>query len=181
MKNKHIIIFEGLDGTGKTTIAKELSKTLDIQYFKNPMHDLDTTPEKYHKDINYFKLLTNFQAPLILSFLSQCSFVNYGIILDRFTPSEFAYGLSLRNSTSVDIIWAIDKKLAELGAKIIYCTKWDILKIKNNFSYENSIKLKTYYQIYKSKTQIPWLELDTTSENISYQISEIVHFLSTSG
>ena len=180
MNNKYIIIFEGLDGTGKTTIAKALAEKLNLQYFKNSMHGLDSMPEKY-KDRAYFDNLLKYQAPLTLAFLRQCLFKEKGIILDRFIPSEFAYGMALRNGTDEDLIWQIDKKLFLLGAKVIYLTKcFNRVTQPKEFMYSELVKIRTYYQIYKSTTLMPWLWLDTTSENLSYQITEIVHFLSSS-
>lgn len=174
MKNKHIIIFEGLDGTGKSTIAKKLAEELGLQYFKNHMEH-----KALEQEVDCYKAMLYMQAPITLAFLSQCSFKENGIILDRFTPSEFAYGHALRGGTDNKIIWEVDKKLAEFGAKIIYCYKYDTLPL-NDFSLNECEAIKHYYDIYRKKTKISWLNLNTTSENISYQITEIVHFLSTS-
>jgi AAA+ ATPase superfamily predicted ATPase len=167
----NIIIFIGPDNSGKTTIAKKLAKELDVSYFKNSL-------EQYSFRKNDFSALLEIGAPLTLSLIHQSKLKNSVIILDRFTPCEYAYSKTYNRTTNEKLIWQIDKDLYSLNGYIIYCYK----DIYENFS-DHLIKsselgtIKYYYEEYLKQTIVPYLKLNTTDQNLENQINQIKQFL----
>lgn len=73
-----IIILEGADGVGKTTLAKELAQRLDVPYWnrpESPLHGLSTDISQAMHETE-LTLLKTFQKD---------------IVVDRFVPSEIVY------------------------------------------------------------------------------------------
>ena len=80
MNKQKIILFDGPDKVGKSSIAKELSKVLDIPYFKFTKHDYWARKE--------YELATKFDQPFLAELLRM---TGYSLIIDRGYPSEYAY------------------------------------------------------------------------------------------
>jgi|SaaInlStandDraft_6_1057023.scaffolds.fasta_scaffold49392_2 hypothetical protein len=78
-----LIIFEGLDGSGKTTFAKELSKHSGIPYMK---------PMIYHKLWLLHQNIKGWDEPIIdLTVTDMARILNCDIILDRSLLSVIIY------------------------------------------------------------------------------------------
>jgi thymidylate kinase len=105
-----ILIFEGHDKSGKTTIAKELSKRLNIPRFKVQRDNFNWDPAAN------LKYLTEG----VTQFICQ---TDASIILDRWHPSDFMYSKLFLRPVDMDIVKSIDARLAERNALIIYCYK----------------------------------------------------------
>lgn len=107
-----IIIVEGIDRVGKTTLCNMLSKEFGINIFKNQsFYGLCISKET---EIELINQLINF-----------VNCVNCDIIFDRLHLTEFVYGLCNRNYANTDIV-KIDKKLSEMNCLLIYVKPTDI-------------------------------------------------------
>ena len=101
-----IIILEGPDGSGKTTLAQQLSRQTGyaIEHRSKP-----ETPEE--------------KARMIGEYL-QLAKSSRNVILDRCWYSEMVYGKVMRDQAYIDYpqMYELERMLAKGGAIIIYCT-----------------------------------------------------------
>lgn len=113
---RHVII-EGLDKTGKSTLAKFLSEKtgLPIKKFRNPSPTEDPAVE-------YIEFIT----------------MSSPHIIDRMHLSEMAYGPVLRGESCIDkrIQAVIERLLLKQNSIGIYCYS-DIETLKNRFKEDN--------------------------------------------
>lgn len=102
-----MIIIEGADCTGKTTLAKRICEVIGGQYFHcsyNPNWQMET----YHRLIAHTagKLETLARVPSVI---------------DRFAMSEAAYGAAYRNGPSYDTEALLDEINKAYDVTYIYC------------------------------------------------------------
>lgn len=100
-----IIIIEGPDGAGKSHLAAQLAKQTGYKLIQRN-HETDANKE----------LLAGEYLQLIKSAKN--------IIFDRSWYSEMAYGPIFRDKSAITypMMYELEKKLAQTGAMIIYCT-----------------------------------------------------------
>ena len=152
-----IIIFEGHDMTGKSNIAKQLAKELDIKIFKNKRDK----SRWWDSNID-----TIYAGDIIVQMLEQ---LKINLILDRFHGSEYAYARAFNRPYCENNIWVLDKRLAKINTIIIYCYKTKKYYKKDdhditNIKYYNKIK-KEYVNFLKhSECRI--LKICTNNENL---------------
>ena len=165
------IIFVGPDRCGKTEIGKELANVLKYQYYKN------TSEGSFFSHEDKFDMLLRYHGPAFVSFLENIQ-ISGGLILDRFTPCEYAYAKTYGRSISEDIIWELDKRLAAIGTVIIFCEKDAYTTFEDEYVKEIDVhRIKEWYKKYFEKTSMRVLHLNTTDENLTKQIETILNFL----
>lgn len=101
-----IIIIEGPDGSGKTTLANKLSKQTGYPVVHRSAPKSD---EEKAAMMNMYK---------------QAIKESKNIIFDRCWYSEMAYGPIMRDTSVISFpeMYELEKQLAKRGALIIYCT-----------------------------------------------------------
>lgn len=106
-----IIICEGVNRVGKTTVGKMFEQTFGFKYFKDNLINelLDINKQQYTMGSIYGQL----------NLLLKLKSVN--IFVDRFHLTEFVYGVLDRNY-KVPYFSDVDEKLAKAGAKLLYMT-----------------------------------------------------------
>lgn len=97
-----IIVIEGVDGTGKSTLARELGDRLLMPVYKEV-----ATPLTTGKSVE----ASQAEDATALALAIQ---TNANVIFDRFFPSEFAYGHAYNRSINMPLLAAADKALAEV-------------------------------------------------------------------
>lgn len=107
-----IIIVEGIDRVGKTTLCNMISKEFGISVFKNKSF--------YGKCIG-----KETEIELINQLINFVKCVNCDVIFDRLHLTEFVYGLWSRNYANTDIM-KIDEKLSKMKCLLIYVKPTDI-------------------------------------------------------
>lgn len=162
-----ILLFEGHDYSGKTQIARELSRLIDIPYFKNIREN-----EAFNRDeLKYF---TKYGGIYLADFLRQ---TGYSAIIDRSYPSEYVYSTVL-DRDSCENIFEIDKIFALMGTQIIYCFKEDLTGYKDNLiDIELIPKIKIVYDKFFKLTKCRYYKLNTDNVDLNWQIKKILGYL----
>jgi thymidylate kinase len=96
-----LIILEGCDGTGKTTLANSLSKVLNAEI----IHCTRETPNNY----GYFSRIIEASK-------------NKNIIADRFMYGQFVYQLPIERNLTPQQLYMLEVKLIEAGGKVVHVT-----------------------------------------------------------
>lgn len=109
----NIIIVEGIDRVGKTTLVNKIVEEYGYKIFKAELPEL----------INGYDEIIKMKA--ILSILKLLE--NDKIIFDRFHFTEYVYGALERDYLNLDVI-SIDQELAKLNSLFIYMKPTDINK-----------------------------------------------------
>lgn len=164
--NQKIIIFEGMDRSGKSSISIELSKQLNIPRFK-------VQRNKYFWDV-FCNI--NYLDEGVMQFIEQ---TGASIIFDRWTPSDFVYSKLFDRDISYRKIWEIDSRLEKLGAMLIICFKDEDKYIvdeedKDFVNPSMYSKMTELYREYATQSKIKnILFLNTSNENIEEQVTKI--------
>lgn len=97
-----IIIVEGIDGVGKTTLCRKIEKEYGFKYFNDPY-----LPGPLEMRIINEKLCTTMELLRLFG-------KDQDIIIDRFHVSEYVYGLLNRRYLN-NYVTRVDRDLAELS------------------------------------------------------------------
>lgn len=182
-----IAIFEGIDGTGKTTLIKEFLKETDEFILYEP-----EKPTGY-KDKNYCSMATSadkrvhkYEFPQILKgeyegFMKIGHHLSKNLAMDRFHLSEYVYSRACGNTPDMDILKKMDDYLNVLGAVIILCTApLHIIARRTGERSDNPVNLlssiEEYEQLYKQAigwSALPVIEINT----YNHSINECLHKL----
>jgi len=174
--NQRIIIFGGPDRCGKTTIAKALSKALDIPYFK-PVN------QQWYaiNDPTVFKKQTEFGEPKLLDFLKQ---TGYSAIMDRGFPCDYAYSTVLGRDTAWETIWALDAEYGRMNAVLVVTLRTDYASFKDEWDQMTLSKTRALDKAYRAyaaqtsmKSVIIMTNPDPASWNLKAQVTDIIEAL----
>ena len=167
---QEIIIFEGEDRSGKTTISIELSKQLNIPRFK-------VLRNKYFWDV-FCNI--NYLDEGIMQIIEQ---TKMSIIIDRWTPSDFVYSKLFDRDISYRKIWEIDKRLADMNAYLIICYKDEnkYLIDEEDKDFVNPSMYKKMFNLYQEYSKLSKIKkilfLNTSDEHLREQIQKIMQLL----
>ena len=162
-----LILLEGHDNSGKTTIGLALAKLINFPYLKySNVIEINITKDL----LSHINICSSMYGLTILKSLG-----NPNLIIDRQYPSEYAYGKVFRNTKFEDIKY-IDTYLVEnFKEHLIIITEKSInIQKANDFvlckDYE---PLKEAYREFVSKSGANCLILDTTDQNLEKQLGII--------
>jgi thymidylate kinase len=141
MHNQRIIIFGGPDRCGKTTIARTLSKVLDIPYFK-PSY------QQYYamKEPSAFRHQTTWAEPKLLDFITQ---TGQSVIMDRGFPCDYVYSKVMGRETDWETITRLDKAYAKLGAVFVATLRYDYSGISDDWDKISMGRLRSLHDTYE--------------------------------
>lgn len=161
-----IILFEGVDNSGKTTIAQEFARMNNYSYFKYSSIDKQSISDQQRQ------LVHEAEEMYSIALLKSLPFCN--IVIDRHYPSDYAYGQLYRNQ-SIKSIVKIDQAFASLtNHLIVICHKNDSSFKHDDFiPHEDYDKLRSLYFEFFGFTDANAIMLDTTDQNLSTQIAMI--------
>ena len=168
-----IVIFEGHDRAGKTSICNELARQTGLQLFKNHNQLKNFAARSFANSVFI-------EANYVYQMLQQCKFEGGGIIFDRSMPSEYVYAKVFGRKTDLQMIEVFDEAMAQMDAKIIYCHKDVDFSAKFSdevVAYSNLAQIKSAYDEYFQVTKCKVLKLETSDENLDAQISAIRQFI----
>jgi len=168
-----ILSLEGPDRVGKSEIAQELSRQLEIPYFKNTNEwatDL--------KDPSYFRNLLIYGGTFLIDFIHQ---TRPNAILDRHYPSEWVYSRFFNRETNEEVVRKIDEKFAQAGGKIILCRRKSYNGIQDDLhTYVDCNVLEGLDRLYDEFTKwskCPVLTVWVDDENLEREVKEIREWL----
>ena len=165
-----VLLVEGADGTGKSSIAENVSRLSAVPVFKN------SDEHRYFlTDPTYFKHAAQYVDTYLFKFLRT---TGQSIILDRAWPSEWVYSQVLGRETDPATLKWLDEYCAEMGVKIFlpYRTSYDHLE-----DYD-IIKAKIHeidrcYEHFQKWTKCQTLRLCTDAMDLSGDSLKVLEFM----
>jgi len=162
-----LIIMDGCDNTGKSSIGLALSKAIDCPYLKYSNITKDNIDKDTQSEIN---INSSIYGLSILNALG-----NPNIIIDRQYPSEYAYGKVFRNTKFHDIEFVDSFLSKNFNKHLIIITEKSInIQKENDFvlckHYE---ELKEAYRDFAKRTSAKCIILDTTDQDLYKQLEKI--------
>ena len=112
-----IVVVEGIDRVGKTTLVKKLEKVGFVNL--KDEFSIDSLITSF-SDYSVGKCESFVKAAQALESQGK------NVVIDRLHLTEFAYGIVNRGGTNQSAIWAVDMLLANLGAVLCYIRPTDI-------------------------------------------------------
>lgn len=160
-----IVVVEGLERTGKTTLCKEFEKRGFV----------------YFKDFNRINkhLCSGMESRLdtTLTFLQNLSENGVNVVVDRLHLSEYAYGKIFRKGHSMNVDY-IDNAISKLNSVLIYCKDSDFEEYKNRMLLKYTDKqvdeLSNKFEYYFDKSEI---KNKFEYEFSKYDVSKYVNYI----
>ncbi len=160
-----IILVEGADGTGKSTLARDLSDRYGLDYLKF------VVPDEHPMDYWFRNGLANITKPTVI---------------DRLHLSEEAYGPVFRDGSALSPLdfWAMEGFLWARRTVLIMCsTSWERMlenqaKAKGEYHGDRQRDVVVNFGDLLSKTSLPLNIYDYTvplTRQLTYQTIEAVH------
>lgn len=162
---RKIIVFEGLDGTGKTSLAKAFAKKFGAEYVHND--------KSYNYDegkLNSYKYIEKLKES------------NDSLVVDRLVHTgEAIYAPVYRGYTGIDYFSDLEKKMKkEFEIIIVYVTaQEDIVKERLSSRGEDYIKqedmrmLNILYENYLALSKFKVIRYDNSKEGIEENAMEV--------
>lgn len=169
MPNQQIVIFGGPDRCGKTSIAKALSKSALIPYFK-PSKQRDISVN----DPSLFKKQTTYGEPKLFDFLMQ---TKHSAIMDRSFVCDWVYSKAFDRDTDWEMIDLLDQGYAKLGAILVLTLRksyegWAD-DANERIDSARLVQLDKLYWQYILRTHMQSVVLHVDDEDLSKQLDTI--------
>jgi dTMP kinase len=170
MKKYKLIVFEGIDGSGKTTQAKYFAKKLNAFYFREPKFFKKEILQEIHPLTELFLFLADRSE--VYSRIKDV-LKNKNVVLDRSFPSTLAYqliGRNLKKLIPINDYLKIDflsRQKIETDLVIVFDVSVDIalkrLKKKTKFEKKNFLMKvrKAYLSLAK---KFNWYVIDGSKD-----------------
>lgn len=165
-----IVVVEGLERTGKTTLCKEFEKR-GFVYFK------DFNRINYHNTVGIESRLDT-----TLTFLQNLSENGVNVVVDRLHLSEYSYGNVFRKlaGTARNIDY-IDNAISKLNSVLIYCKDDNFEEYKKRmllkYTPEQVKNLSNEFEYYFDKSEIKnKFEYEFTQHGVSEYVNYIINY-----
>ncbi len=157
------IIVTGTPGVGKTSIAKKLALTLNLQYVNLHEEIVRTGLVKYNEELGSYEVVNMDEVIKILSNKITNNCVIETIVFNVLKPEKIDWVIVLRLHPE-----ELLRRLIERG--------WKKIKIYNNvFSEILDVILQ---EVLKTFNKDRVIEIDTTNKSIDEVINEIIKYIS---
>lgn len=141
-----IVVIEGIDRVGKTTLAKKLEQAGFI-YLK----------DEFIIKSGFISNFEDYSLGKCDSFVSLAKRLNEAgknIVIDRLHITELVYGKSMRNKVNQAGCFALDMDLANLGALLCLVEPADI-ELSNNLAKYDQTEMNELFKTYVSISSLP--------------------------
>jgi deoxyadenosine/deoxycytidine kinase len=172
MKKQTVIIFDGADKCGKSEMAKELSRRLEIPYFKN-----QSEWDAFSSDPSYFANAMKYGDDFFYRFLRD---TGVSCILDRSYPSEWVYSRVYNRSTHNDALTHVDKLASSINVRIVIPYRSSYEGIRDDVHDIDQTyleKIDSTYLSFMSWTSCPVFRMNVDDENLEREMIDILNFL----
>lgn len=167
MRIQRVLILEGPDGTGKTSIANRMSTDFGIPYFK-------FNGEHHYWRNNSFKTALEFDQPMMLQYLQQ---TKSDLIWDRAWPSEWVYSHVFERETNLELLKQLDAEYAKMGIWIIITMRKSYSAVKPDevIPHNKLVQIHDAYDLFCDWSTCSTLRIyvDTFDNDVSKQIEAI--------
>lgn len=120
-----VIIVEGIDRVGKTTIAEAITERLEY----NPYRTYFDTYKHDQSIFKYEDMDSNNETDKMFQLIEMTELLNGNVLFDRFHMTDFAYGVANRNykfSEAYKNFQFLDAKLSLLDSFLVYVKPTDL-------------------------------------------------------
>ena len=167
-------MFVGPDKTGKTNIARAVSETLKIPYFKASSERSTFCDDRSqfieqlrHADMRAFDLIKQ---------------TGVSVVMDRAYPCEYAYSAVTGRPTDLEMLRAEDDAYASIGAVIVLCYRTSYAGLRDDLDESiDAAKLweltRAYFTFAEKFTKCRVLKLCVDSEDLQSQVSQVITFV----
>lgn len=166
-----LLIFEEVDKSGKTTLAKRLSEELSLPYIKLKNISIEDD-ESISKDVS---IATHSQLETLTQLYEKG--VIKDAILDRFHGSEFVYSKIFNRQYPTEYLADIDSRLSKFNDVLLIRTVCDYPNLvkrweKEHLLHKNLLKpLINLYDEFYSWTKLQIIEINSTfDEELSFAL-----------
>ena len=160
-----IVVVEGIDRVGKTTLVKQIMKAGFV--------DLKDEFILSSKSNLFFSSFSDYSLGKCDSFVAIAKKLNSegkNVVIDRLHFTEMVYGNSLRKETDFKGCMALDTELANMGALLCYIRPTDI-KLSNELAGTDQSVLNDLFEYY-----IKLSSMKTITGNY-YNLNELANFI----
>lgn len=172
-----LLFFVGPDMCGKTEIAHEVSKVLDVPYFKATSEHTSFLSSRVSTN-DQFKNQLRFADPRVYDLLRQ---TGHSVVFDRGFPCEYAYSAILKRETDMTMLKHMDEAWASLDARIIFCHRSSYEGIVDDLdpTIESGMlnRLHGAYESFCSWTKCKVLKLNVDDEDLRREVIDIITYL----
>lgn len=161
-----LVCFDGPDGCGKTTMARELSKQTSIPYFRYPSEKFFEADPKHFVDSSYGDLV-------IYEFLRQ---TKASVVFDRSYPSDFVYAQVFDRPLDWKLLRSIDDLAASADLKIVVPYRSSYVRVRDQFASITLERLNQMHQLYLDFgkwTKCNVLRICVDDEDLKRELMEI--------
>jgi thymidylate kinase len=159
-----VIIIEGIDRVGKTTLCNKLHEATGYEVYK------------HFGDFDYSKMDNDNETDKMLQMLEIARIGKANIIFDRFHCSDFVYGTIERKYNRVKAIenlTKINEKLVQMNAIIIFMDPTDLDKSskehgKNLAKYQDAMTFCHYLSASRHMYVCNYNDMDMMVENMMF-------------
>jgi len=168
---QRIVIYDGPDSCGKSEMAKELSRRLDVPHFKNAAEH-----QHFLNNPDYFLNAIRYVDTYFTSYLESSG---ASVILDRAWPSEWIYSQALGRQTDFGLLRELDRRHAQLGTVIVIPSRSNYSKMRDDYESinKNIAKIDTLYHEFAAWTNCSVIELNVDDENLDREMRETMQKL----
>lgn len=167
-----IVIVEGIDRVGKTTLCNKIHELNNIPVFKHSNESFD-----------YSKMDNDNETDKMLQLVELISITKSDIIFDRFHLSEFVYGVCERNYSFRDAYMnriLVDDMLCRVGAVLVYVepvsVAWSSNKHGSNLNIHDKLMKASFEDSNMKKivTSFDKFKDDVECEKLIYEIRDFL-------
>lgn len=170
MNKKPSIMIVGPDRSGKTHIAKELSRRLGVPYYKASSEKgaFLNKQERFIMDLRY-------SCPARFDLLQQ---IGCGVVFDRGYPCEWVYSKYFDRPTDYDAIFELDDKWVSQDLIIVFCTRKSFDGVVDDLNPKlqgvELQKISSYYEeFFGVVSRCRVIRIDVDDHDLDRQVSEI--------